>query len=215
MAIGKIARKVLGKKFYTIGCFYRSIFVDLGKVADAISPFIPHNAVVLDIGGGDGEPLNFLLSRRNDIKVKIIDQKQNIGKFITAEYLQRVELFPGMGIEEFFINTNQKINVIIISDVIHHIPSIERKAFFTELKTSLIDKYDSMTIIIKDIEPGYFRSFLSLFSDRYISGDKGVSLIDWRSLTKMMNDIFGGAIVIKQTALFTKDRPNYAIVYIC
>lgn len=214
MSIGQMTRKIFGKHFYVIGRLYRSIFVDLRKVASSISPHIPPESLIIDIGGGDGEPLNYLLSLRNDIKVKIIDQSLNIGKFIKPEYSSRVELLPGMSMGEFAEKVQQKPDVVLISDVLHHIPCEMRKKFLLELKTLILDKKKGMRIIIKDIEPGYFRSQLSLFSDRYISGDKKVSLIGRKELTKIMLETFGNSITVQETDLFKIDKPNYILVFI-
>jgi len=56
--------------------------------------------------------------------------------------------------------------------------------------------------------------FLSLFSDRYISGDKAVSLIGSNTLTTTMKQVFGESIDTKKTMLSLVDKPNYAVVYV-
>lgn len=77
--ISKLFRKGLGKKFFKLAIIYRSFFVNLGLVASAVSEFIPSSALVIDIGGGDGMLLNWLLQSRKDICVNMLDIANNIG----------------------------------------------------------------------------------------------------------------------------------------
>ena len=213
MKIGKIARKILGKYFYIVGRMYRSIFVDLREVSHSISPYIPQGAMIVDVGGGDGELLNHLLSLRHDISVKMIDRSMSIGGSLKKKYLTRVELYPGISMGEFTNTVQQKFDVILISDVIHHIPNEERREFFSELRTMVGDK-NEIRIIIKDIEPGYFRASLSRIADRYISGDKNVSLIGCTDISNMMSEAFGNSIAIEETNLFRLDKPNFAQIFV-
>ncbi|HLC38588.1 MAG TPA: class I SAM-dependent methyltransferase [Patescibacteria group bacterium] len=183
-------------------------------MAYSISPHIHQKATIVDVGGGDGEPLNYLLSLRPDIKVILIDPSPGIGNLVKKEYLPRVELYPKTYMAEFKIKDKLKPYVILISDVIHHIPQKARKEFFSELKTMVGDQ-NEVRIIIKDIEPGFFRSSLSRLADRYISGDKKMSLIGRRNISKIMLKTFGKNITMKETTLFKIDKPNYALVFIC
>jgi len=211
MSVGKVARLILGKKFKVIGRIYRSMFVNLRLVSISISPYIPINSLVLDIGGGDGDPLNHLLSLREDLKVITIDPSNSIGSFIEEVYSSRVQLLPGVSVGEYSKITSQIPDVILISDVIHHIPINSRNVFFSELKEIIVNSEKSVKLIIKDIEPGSFRSNLSLFSDRCVSGDQNVSLIKCSNLKTILFDLFKTSVTIEVTNLFELDKPNYAI----
>jgi hypothetical protein len=115
---------------------------------------------------------------------------------------------------EFNKTGAQKTDVILISDVLHHVPVEARKEFFRELR-ALAGGRNEMRIIIKDIEPGSLRASLSRMADRYISGDKNVTLIGRVDLSRMVSDAFGNAVEVTETNLFTIDKPNYAQVYLC
>jgi hypothetical protein len=214
MTIGEIARKILGNYFPVIARGYRLFFVDLSAVAHSISPYITQGAIIVDIGGGDGELLNHLLALRSDIRVKMIDRSTCIGGSIKKEYLSRVELFPGISMGEFNKADAQKTDVILISDVLHHVPAEERKEFFCGLRALACGQHE-MSIIIKDIEPGSLRASLSRMADRYISGDKNVTLIGRVDLSRMVSDAFGNTVEVTETNLFTINKPNYAQVYLC
>jgi len=212
MSVGKVVRIILGDQFKTIGRLYRSLFVNLRQVSISISPYIPINSLVLDIGGGDGEPINYLLSLREDLNVIIIDPSNSIGGFIEEIYSSRVQLLPGVSIVEYLKFASQIPDVILISDVIHHIPINSRNVFFSELKEMVVNSKKNIKLIIKDIEPGSFRSNLSLFSDRCISGDQNVSLIKCIDLKTTLYTLFENSISINDTNLFEVDKPNYAFV---
>jgi hypothetical protein len=212
MRIGQIARKIFGKHFYILGNIYRSFFVDLNKVAQSISPFIPQGATIADVGGGDGAPLNYLFSHRQDIKVKLIDISQDIGKAVKKEFSTRIELYPSTSVGEFTNKVGDKPSVILLSDVIHHIAGDEREEFFSHLK-KMVDERGDVRIIIKDIEPGYLRSFMGLMADKYISGDKTVSLVARKDIFHMMAGVFENTITMEETELFELDKPNYALVF--
>lgn len=209
MSIGSLARKILGKKLFPlVGRYYRSIFVDLEKVARLMSEEIPENANVLDVGGGDGELLNHLLANRSDIKVTMIDLREDIGNAILNDFRGQVFLLPETSIRSFLETNKEKRDAIIVSDVIHHISPTDRLSFLQDLKEFL--DQSQATLLIKDVEPGHFISRLGYLSDRYITGDKNVSLISKIELQSLVKAALG-CVVINETSLFLKDKPNYLL----
>lgn len=211
MSIGSMARKLLGERlFAVVGHYYRAVFVDLEKVARSVADAIPRFAYVLDIGGGDGAPLNYLLRLRPDIRITMIDLAPRIGGSIAPEFQSRVTTMPTMSVRQYIERGSPRPDCLLISDVVHHIPPAYREGFFNDVR-DLID--DAATpVIIKDIEPGYPRSLLSLWADRYISGDKTVSLISKAELERTVSRAFG-KVEARETSLFASDRPNYSIIF--
>ena len=62
---------------------------------------------------------------------------------------------------------------------------------------------------MKDIEPGHFVASLSLFCDRHISGDHGVSLVSIAELYELGNHLPTRSR--EEIGLLAKDRPNYMV----
>lgn len=212
MSIGTLVRKALGNKIFpVVGRYYRSFFVDLDKVAQFMSEVIPKDAHLLDIGGGDGEMLSHLMALRSDISATLIDLQLDIGASIPTEFSSRTRILPGTSIQQLDEIDIAHPNCIIISDVVHHIPPADRLEFFQDLFT-LVQKTKA-TLLIKDVEPGYFISRLGYLSDRYISGDKSVSQISRAELCQLIEDTFG-IIEIKEAGLFSEDKPNYLLLII-
>ncbi len=212
MTIGAFTRKLLGENFQVVGRIYRSIFVDLNAVANSISAYIPQGAMIIDVGGGSGHLLNHLLSLREDLEVKMLDLSPTLGDAISECHLPKVDMYPETSMAEFSCDNNGKALVVLISDVIHHVPVEARATFFSGLN-ALLQNNNGASIIIKDVEPGHIRSLLGFLADRYVSGDKNVSLIDRDEVTKKMFEPFGDSITTHETNLFNIDKPNFALVF--
>lgn len=209
MPLGQTIRGLLGPKLSrVVGGTYRSIFVDLKCVAEVLAPQFSDNAVVLDIGGGDGELLNKLLPLREDILVDMIDITDQLGGFIDTKFLNRVTRLPLTPLTEY-MKLGKKVDCIMLNDVLHHIPLDFRNEFLTQMLTVLKSRG---RIIIKEFSPGGLRSLMGLFADRYIGGDPNthfISRIELESLVRKSLPIKS----CSETVLFEKDPPNYALVF--
>lgn len=211
MSLGGLVRNILGDQLFSfVARFYRSLFVDLEAVARAVAKHVPQGASILDIGGGDGAPLNFLLKLRPDIRVTMIDLSPRLGGAIDAGHRDRVTIMPSTSIRQYAESTGSRPDCILISDVVHHVPVDERLAFFSDLNTLVGQR--RIAVIIKDVEPGHFRALLGLLADRYISGDRNTALVSRAELTRIVTQGFGPVARI-ETELFQSDKPNYALVF--
>jgi hypothetical protein len=208
MSLGKLVRRILGKNFPVVGNFYRSLFVDVNKVADFIAAQLPPGARCLDLGSGDGIIVNAVLKRRPDIHVIMTDLADTVGGSIETSLLQRVDIYT----KTAAINCAGKgylFDAVIITDVLHHIPVYERQSFWADLKT-VCDDCQCRLIVIKDVEPGGLRGVLSLLSDRYVTGDRHVKLIASEAMMGELRELFGGGLIAIHRA--EPDRSNYCVV---
>lgn len=211
MSIGNIVRQLLGKKlFFKVAYYYRRFFVDLALVASVIEKHLPKNASVLDIGGGDGALLNEILHLRPDVTIAAVDISNNIGGALVEVNRKRVRLYPETSTFDNHSVFMEHHDVILISDVMHHIPEFDRIDFVKQL--SKIVENRNINIIIKDIEPGYIKSYLSLFSDKFISNDPNTKLISATDMKSLFNEQFDNELNFIETDLIVKNRPNYCIV---
>ncbi|WP_165967514.1 class I SAM-dependent methyltransferase [Luteimonas aestuarii] len=184
---------------------YRSLFVNLDRVAESLLPHIPENARVLDIGGGDGELINRLLKNRPDVSVDMVDIAPTVGKFIEQEYEPRIKRFTETPVESL-ASDGPPYDVALVSDVMHHLPASYRAPFLHSVRQKL---RSSACILIKDIEPGHIISWLSLFCDKHISGDHGVSLVSIAEMTRLAAPLLPEEVV--EVGLLKQDSPNYAL----
>ncbi len=209
MTIGKVARKVLGKRFDTVGRMYRRFFLDVDAFVSELPEF-KDGAIVADIGGGDGEIIEKILSAYPKLSVRMIDPSPQIGRMISEKNRSRVELYAGHTMSTYREREEYApVDYVIVSDVLHHIPSQDRETFFDEL-VGLCD--ERSCLIIKDIQPGHIKSFLSLFSDKVISGDKNTALIDRDRVVGCIKKRFS-AVDVQETKLHQINAPNYCLVF--
>lgn len=212
-APGRLARRVLGRHFPVAGRAYRRCFVDLDAVARCISPYIPAGARVLDVGGGDGDPLNRLLALRPDITVVLVDPSPETGALIRPEFRDRVALHPATSMATLSGSDRCDFSVALISDVVHHVPPADRAGFFADLHHLVRGAAGSPVVIVKDVEPGHPRATLGWLADRYVSGERVVAPVSREEVCGLMRAAFGPLLTVRETGLFAADRPNYALVF--
>jgi len=209
MTPGKIARRILGPLFPAVGRVYRRFGVDLNSVAEAIPP-IPEGATVLDIGGGDGDLLNLVLPRSPGVRVTMIDLSSSIGAWLAPELRSRVEILPATSVRDFSEMGRQAPDVILLSDVVHHVPAGARREFFDDI--ARLVRGGRTRLVIKDVEPGGLCSKMLYLMDRYISGDKDVQFLSREEMQQLVRESMP-VDAVEETGLLLKNPPNYALVF--
>lgn len=212
MSPGALARRLLGDRgFHVVGRAYRALFVDLDVVVETVGAEIPHAAHVLDVGGGDGEPLDRLLSLRPDVRVTTIDVTHDVGRWIAPEHSERVVRCPGTTLSGYLASKCALPDVLMIADVVHHVPPVHRSEFLAGV-AELFQRRPDLRLIVKDVEPGHWRATLGYLSDRYVTGDRAVAPIGRAALVDLVVGACG-PLQWHETALFQRDPPNYALVF--
>ncbi|MGV8932957.1 MAG: class I SAM-dependent methyltransferase [Luteimonas sp.] len=186
---------------------YRSIFVDLAKVAECLARHLQPGSRLLDIGGGDGELLNRLLDLRPDVQVTMVDVADSVGKFLLPVHRGKVELIPRTLLEDHVAGLEGRYDEALVSDVMHHLPQSYRAKFLRSIHSAL---RPNGSIFVKDIQPGHFVSWLSLYCDKYISGDPGVCLISQASLRLLASEQLPQHDAA-EIGLYARDCPNYIV----
>jgi hypothetical protein len=212
MPIGSSIRHLLGARLARrAGRWYRAIFVDLAREAAALASAIPRDAHVLDVGGGDGEPLNHLLGIRPDLKITTLDPGPVVGHWIDTCFNDRVIRLPRTDLAQYLAMNGSHPDAILIADVLHHVPVCARAGFLDPIR-QLFEQIPDLRIVVKDVEPGTWRASLGYWSDRYITGDANVSPISREHLVRLLEDALG-PLRCEYTNLFEVDRPNYAVAF--
>lgn len=162
---------------------------------------------MLDVGGGDGAPINHLLRLRPDLRIAMLDVSGEIGGAVDDALAHRVQRFPKTRMAKY---DGAPPDVIMISYVLHHVPVADRDAFFRDL-AALVAFHRVKRVVVVDVQPGHVRSVLGWLSDRYVSGDRNVSLISIDSTVGRLKAVIPGCVV-RETSLRERDAPNYCLV---
>ena len=208
MALGPMVRGWMPPKIERrLAGIYRSVFVDLRKLAAVLASELVPDAMLLDVGGGDGELLNHLLAARPDVRVTMVDVAPSVGRFIEPRYREQVELHPSTSLEQHLVSLAPSYDAVLVSDVMHHLPAHYRKSFLQAAASTLAP---GGSIFVKDLEPGHVVSWLSLLCDKYISGDRGVVLISAEELGAVASRALPPHR-LSEAGLMSADRPNYLL----
>jgi Methyltransferase domain len=211
MSLGRVVRTLLGDRLSrSVGHGYRRIFVDLAQVSAVIAAAIPARGHVLDVGGGDGEPLNFLLHLRPDIRVTTIDPGERVGQWIVPCHDTRVVRLPRTSLQQYLASNRPAPDVVLLSDVVHHVPPNARAALFAAIG-AMLRKYPGIRLIVKDVEPGHWRARLGYLSDRYVTGDRHVQPVSRSEICALASAC--GPLDCRDTGLSAVDPPNYVLVF--
>ena len=208
MTIGSSIRSIAGPFERVICALYRSFFINVPRCINQMAGYIPENAKVIDVGGGDGEVINHLLRRRPDIHVTMIDLRESIGLFLDPDARARVYLQPATSLSDYLSRMGTPADTLLVCDVIHHVPEAGRLEFIQEC-CSLVKPGGNL--IIKDIEPRGIISFLSKMADRYITGDRHVTLVSSKDLAELVRSQANVRSV--REIISRRERPNYALLF--
>src|ERR1700722_9380292 len=152
MALGPAIRRVLGPRLARrAGLWYRAIYVDLSAVAAPLATVLPRDAHVLDVGGGDGQPLNHLLALRPDLMITTLDPAPIVGQWIEGRFDGRVRRLSGTSLADYVSRDLADPDAILIADVMHHIPQTARHTFLASVRV-LLERVPRLRIIVKDVE---------------------------------------------------------------
>lgn len=210
MSLGKIIRNVLGKKlFMIVGKLYKAFFFNLNCFVSTL-PDLKKGSVLFDIGGGEGDPINYVLKKYPETNVIMLDIAEEIGSFLNEENKNSVKMLPKTSISDCLNLNLPKPDFILIMDVLHHIKKDDRKELFTNINR-LIDG-NKCQIIVKENEPGYLKTKLGYWADVYISGDKNTNLVSKKDLLEFMESEFEN-LKYHETDLFKLNKPNYSFVF--
>jgi hypothetical protein len=118
---------------------------------------------------------------------------------------------PRTDIGRYLASGQPHPDVVLLSDVMHRIPASERDVFLASI-SELLRLASDVRIIVKDVEPGYARSLLGYWADKYITGDKNVSPIARAELISLVQRSIG-PMRYEETDFFAVDKPNYALAF--
>lgn len=168
MGIGPLVRRAFGRHERRISEMYRGIFVDLDAFVASIQANVAMPATVLEIGCGDGMVTERLARAFPDSILTGIDICAQPGRLFRGDR-SRVR-FLRTSPEELTAADTARYQLLIISDVLHHVPHQQWQHFLAGA-AQLLDQCGTLVLKdwVREPTPIYALGYLS---DRLITADR-------------------------------------------
>ena len=186
---------------------YRGFFVDLDQVV-ACLPIQPGHTTLLNIGTGDGVLVSRIARRYPQLCMTTTDITEHQGWLIDDDVRDRIDVQVHAPEQIAGAGFGAAFDVVLLSDVVHHVPVEDRASLMTRAwEATSPGGY----LVVKDIEDRGFKARLSLWSDRYLTGDRHTELIGADAMEALMRQQ-DPAAQVDRTPLVHQDYPNYLLV---
>jgi 2-polyprenyl-6-hydroxyphenyl methylase/3-demethylubiquinone-9 3-methyltransferase len=162
---------------------YRSIYIDIGGFADLILRWTPHAANILEVGCGEGAVTGRLRSKYPAADITAIDIIPHVGRLYRGprDHVKFIQCTA----QEIAVRERGRYDLIVLSDVMHHVPIELRQAILDAVRAALAP---GGSLVFKDwqrnLSPIHWMCYAS---DRWITGDR----INYMSRDEMRRDLSG------------------------
>lgn len=190
LGIGPLVRRAFGRHERRIAAAYRGMFVDLDAFVTSVRAHVPAPSQVLEIGCGDGAVTERLAAVFPGSLLTGIDVCAQPGRLYFGEP-SRVR-FLRTSAAELGATEDARYQLVIISDVLHHVPYPQWTQFLSSVLALLAG---NGTVILKEWvrkpTPAYLLGYLS---DRFVTGDR-IRYADRAELRLLAESCFGRSAI--------------------
>jgi 2-polyprenyl-3-methyl-5-hydroxy-6-metoxy-1,4-benzoquinol methylase len=181
MGFGTAVRHRLGRWEIPAAELYRGRFIDLDDLAAKVG-LLAAPQRILEIGCGDGSFAQRLTERFPAAEYVGIDIAGTAGRLYRGDPDRAV--FRTMLSSELIAERGDLFDLVVIVDVVHHIPSGQRPGVLRD--AARLTAPGGM-LVVKDWERGRGLShYAAFFADRVISGDKSVDFPTPEELRRLL-----------------------------
>lgn len=168
MALGPMIRNLFGPYERQISETYRSMYIDIDAFAGTVQKWRPSAARILEVGCGEGSVTERLAAAYPDADITAIDISPRAGRLYSGPR-GRVQ-FRQCLVQEIAAAEPGRYDLVMICDVLHHVPVGMRPGLLDALRTALAP---GGSFIFKDWERQSTPiHWLAHLSDRCLSGDE-------------------------------------------
>jgi SAM-dependent methyltransferase len=165
---GPFIRKMFGPFEPLISATYRSIYLDLDAFMALIQRWQPTASKILEVGCGEGAVTERLRATYPGANITAIDITPRIGRLYRGSF-RDVE-FIQSDVKEIAKKKPGHFDLVVLSDVLHHVPVDFRQELLNSIRTVLAAKG---TFIFKDWQRNRAPiHWLCYASDRWLTGDR-------------------------------------------
>jgi len=193
MPIGTTVRRLLGPLETKAIDLYRGYFIDLEELVRDIASFGDFDRV-LEIGAGDGLVCALMRDAMPKAEILGIDIDGATGRMVSDH--ERIE-FRQVSTGELLTEAHPPFDLVIIVDVLHHVPVADRPALIRDAVDLLAP---GGLLVVKDWErDDGLHHRVTYFADRYISGDRTVAFM---TRDELLDVVYGNAGSLSKVAEF-------------
>jgi 2-polyprenyl-3-methyl-5-hydroxy-6-metoxy-1,4-benzoquinol methylase len=206
MSIGSRVRAMFGKHEPLVANLWRSMFLDLDDWTAKVRSWHPNPRRVLEVGCGEGYSTERLAHAFPDAEIVAIDIMPQVGRLYHGPK-GRVE-FRMQTAEDLAEREPGAFDLVIMCDVIHHVPEEIRTSVLGSVRTLLAP---GGRFAVKDwarsITPIHWLCF---GSDRWLTGDR-VRFLKPNEARSLLAEVFGSEAV-RSSGSVKPWRNNYAFL---
>lgn len=204
MPLGARIRAAFGPYEPLVSNLWRSLFIDLDAWTGIIANWSPQPRRILEVGCGEGYSTARIARKFPGVPLDAIDIADTIGRLYDGP--PGAARFRIAFAQDIAAESPASYSLVILSDVIHHVPPSERRGLLEAIRTLLVP---GGMLIFKD----FARSFSPIFalayaSDRWLSGDR-VTFLTPAEAASLLEEIFGESSITARTTV-RPWRNNYA-----
>ena len=190
MPIGPFIRRLFGPYETTVTDAWRSISIDIDAYVDGVRNWVPSAERILEVGCGEGAVTERLVRVYPDAEIIGIDVASNVGRLYAgppgrARFLKTT-------IEEFAVTSPGTFDLVVLADVLHHVPQDLRGSILDTIKGLLVP---GGSLAFKEWERRFSPiHWFGYFSDRWITGDR-ISYMNREEILERLIHSFGKSAI--------------------
>ncbi|TCW80375.1 class I SAM-dependent methyltransferase [Burkholderia sp. SRS-46] len=196
MTMGPRIRSLFGPYERRVSEAYRSVYVDLDALTECIRRWRRDAARILEVGCGEGAMTERLARIYPQAEIVAIDITPRIGRLYRGP-ADNVSFFQTT-IQEMAAQRRAQFDLVILADVIHHVPPDLRNTLFAAAKIALAG---NGAFIFKDWERATsLIHALCYASDRWVTGDR-VRYMNAPEMRQTLTGIFGQSAIAEEARI--------------
>jgi ubiquinone/menaquinone biosynthesis C-methylase UbiE len=168
MKVGPFIRQMFGPYEHPISEAYRAVYLDIDAFVNLMCQWKPDANKILEVGCGEGAVTQRLNAAYPDAKITAIDITPRVGRLYQGSF-DNVR-FIRCGVQEVAARESAQYDLVVLSDVLHHVPLELRQGLLDAVRTALAPMG---TFVFKDWQRNYTPiHWLCYASDRWLTGDR-------------------------------------------
>jgi 2-polyprenyl-3-methyl-5-hydroxy-6-metoxy-1,4-benzoquinol methylase len=168
MSVGASIRKMFGPYERHVSEAYRSMYLNIDEFVEQVRRWSPYPHRILEVGCGEGSVAERLRTVFSSAHITAIDVSSRIGRLYAGP--QAGVCFAQCDIEEIAASKPGLFDLVVICDVLHHVPLGSRQGLLDAIRATLAPHG---SLIFKDWQrSNTLIHWLCYASDRWLTGDR-------------------------------------------